>query len=111
MSANPSDAAAPAAIDYMQYPDAHGRFGDYGGTYVAETLIAPLAELDAAYQALRADPRFVAELERDLRHYVGRPSPIYHAERLSRQVGGAQILLKREDLNHTGAHKINNTIG
>ena len=97
--------------DYRAYPDARGRFGDYGGSYVAETLIAPLAELDAAYQRLRVDPAFVAEFERDLRHYVGRPSPLYHAERLSKQVGGAQILLKREDLNHTGAHKINNTIG
>ena len=109
---SPSVAAAPvAAIDYLNYPDARGRFGDYGGSYVAETLIAPLAELAAAYETLRADPAFVAEFERDLTHYVGRPSPIYHAERLSRQIGGAQILLKREDLNHTGAHKINNTIG
>jgi len=97
--------------DYLAYPDARGHFGAYGGSYVAETLVAPLAELDAAYRRLRADPAFVAEFERDLRHYVGRPSPLYHAERLSRQVGGAQILLKREDLNHTGAHKINNTIG
>ncbi len=97
--------------DYFAYPDARGRFGEYGGSYVAETLIAPLAELTSAYHALRADPAFIAEFERDLKHYVGRPSPIYHAERLSRKVGGAQILLKREDLNHTGAHKINNTIG
>jgi len=105
------DAAPAAAIDYSHYPDARGRFGDYGGSYVAETLIAPLAELAAAYEKLRVDPAFVAEFERDLRHYVGRPSPIYHAERLSKDTGGAQILLKREDLNHTGAHKINNTIG
>ena len=98
-------------IDYTQYPDAHGRFGDYGGVYVAETLMAPLAQLTAAYLRLRADPAFVAELDRDLKHYVGRPSPIYHAQRLSKKIGGAQILLKREDLNHTGAHKINNTIG
>jgi len=112
MPAKPrNDVASATTIDYMQYPDAHGRFGEYGGTYVAETLIAPLAELDAAYQALRVDPAFIAEFERDLKHYVGRPSPIYHAERLSNEVGGAQILLKREDLNHTGAHKINNTIG
>ena len=97
--------------DYTQYPDAHGRFGDYGGVYVAETLMAPLAELTDAYLRLRVDPAFIAELDRDLKHYVGRPSPIYHAERLSRKVGGAQILLKREDLNHTGAHKINNTVG
>ncbi len=93
------------------WPDAHGRFGAYGGIYVAETLIAPLEELTAAYTRLRKDPEFVAELDRDLKHYVGRPSPIYHAERLSKKVGGAQILLKREDLNHTGAHKINNTVG
>ncbi|NCT67059.1 MAG: tryptophan synthase subunit beta [Rhodanobacteraceae bacterium] len=112
MSAKPfDDAAAAAAIDYTQYPDARGRFGTYGGSYVAETLVAPLAELAAAYERLRVDPAFIAEFERDLKYYVGRPSPIYHAERLSQQVGGAQILLKREDLNHTGAHKINNTIG
>jgi tryptophan synthase beta chain len=97
--------------DYLAWPDARGRFGSYGGSYVAETLIAPLAELNATYQALRTDPAFIAEFERDLKYYVGRPSPIYHAERLSNDVGGAQILLKREDLNHTGAHKINNTIG
>jgi tryptophan synthase beta chain len=102
---------AEGEIDYEAYPDASGHFGPYGGRFVAETLIAPLAELEAAYAACRADPAFVAELERDLRHYVGRPSPIYHAERLSARVGGARILLKREDLNHTGAHKINNTIG
>jgi tryptophan synthase beta chain len=97
--------------DYLAWPDARGRFGSYGGSYVAETLIAPLAELNATYQALRTDPAFIAEFERDLKYYVGRPSPIYHAERLSNDVGGAQILLKREDLNHTGAHKINHTIG
>ncbi len=98
-------------VDYNAYPDAHGRFGNYGGSYVAETLMAPLAELTEAYLRLREDPAFIAELDRDLQHYVGRPSPIYHAERLSRHVGGARILLKREDLNHTGAHKINNTVG
>jgi tryptophan synthase beta chain len=98
-------------IDYSRYPDEHGRFGDYGGVFVAETLIAPIQELTAAYTRLRKDPAFIAELDRDLTHYVGRPSPIYHAQRLSEQTGGAQILLKREDLNHTGAHKINNTIG
>jgi len=97
--------------DFHTLPDAHGRFGAYGGVYVAETLMAPLAELTAAYERLRRDPDFIAEFDYDLKHYVGRPSPIYHAERLSRRVGGAQILLKREDLNHTGAHKINNTIG
>ena len=97
--------------DFNQWPDAHGRFGNFGGQYVAETLMAPLAELTEAYLSLREDPEFLAELDRDLTHYVGRPSPIYHAEHLSRHVGGARILLKREDLNHTGAHKINNTIG
>jgi tryptophan synthase beta chain len=97
--------------DFQSWPDAHGRFGDFGGQYVAETLMAPLAELTEAYLRLREDPEFLAELDRDLTHYVGRPSPVYHAERLSKHVGGARILLKREDLNHTGAHKINNTIG
>jgi len=98
-------------IDFSAYPDAHGRFGAYGGSFVAETLMAPLAELTQAYLRLRSDPEFIAELDHDLKHYVGRPSPIYHAERLSKKVGGAQILLKREDLNHTGAHTINNTVG
>ncbi len=98
-------------VDFNAYPDAQGRFGNYGGSYVAETLMAPLAELTEAYLRLRDDPEFIAELDRDLKHYVGRPSPIYHAERLSKQVGGARILFKREDLNHTGAHKINNTVG
>ncbi|HEY2624657.1 MAG TPA: tryptophan synthase subunit beta [Dyella sp.] len=97
--------------DFSVYPDEHGRFGNYGGSFVAETLMAPLAELTEAYLRLRQDPDFLAELDRDLKYYVGRPSPIYYAERLSQQVGGARILLKREDLNHTGAHKINNTIG
>ena len=102
---------ARAPTDYSQYPDAHGRFGPYGGIYVAETLMQPIAELTEAYLHLRKDPEFIVELDRDLKHYVGRPSPIYHAERLSKKVGGAQILFKREDLNHTGAHKINNTVG
>ena len=98
-------------IDFHAYPDAAGHFGKYGGRFVAETLMGPLQELAEAYDAARVDPAFIAEFDRDLAHYVGRPSPIYHAERLSREVGGARILLKREDLNHTGAHKINNTIG
>ena len=98
-------------IDYHATPDAAGHFGRYGGRFVAETLIGPLEDLAAAYDAARIDPDFIAEFERDLAHYVGRPSPIYHAERLSQHAGGARILLKREDLNHTGAHKINNTIG
>ncbi|MBI5614850.1 MAG: tryptophan synthase subunit beta [Gammaproteobacteria bacterium] len=92
-------------------PDEMGHFGPYGGRFVAETLIAPLAELEAAYTRYLQDPEFVAEFDRDLKYYVGRPSPLYHAERWSRELGGAQIYLKREDLNHTGAHKINNTIG
>lgn len=93
------------------YPDSSGHFGQYGGIYVAETLMGALEELNAAYQKYRDDPEFLAEFHQDLKHYVGRPSPIYHAERLSEHLGGAQIYLKREDLNHTGAHKVNNTIG
>lgn len=100
-----------AADDVDTAPDAAGHFGAYGGRYVAETLMAPLAELDAAWQKMRTDPDFVAEWEDDLAHYVGRPSPLYAARRLSEYVGGARIVLKREDLNHTGAHKINNTVG
>jgi len=93
------------------FPDAGGHFGPYGGIFVAETLMPALAELRAAYAAAQADPAFRAEFEYDLKHYVGRPSPIYHAKRWSTLLGGAQIYLKREDLNHTGAHKINNCIG
>jgi tryptophan synthase beta chain len=92
-------------------PDERGHFGPYGGIFVAETLMYPLSELTQAYRHYRCDPQFVTELDHDLTYYVGRPSPVYHAERLSRQCGGAQIFLKREDLNHTGAHKINNTVG
>src|SRR5690554_6874206 len=103
--------SSPAPPDFHAWPDAAGHFGRHGGRFVAETLMGPLEELAAAYDAARADPAFIAAFEKDLKHYVGRPSPIYHAQRLSREVGGAQILLKREDLNHTGAHKINNTIG
>jgi tryptophan synthase beta chain len=94
-----------------QQPDARGHFGPYGGTFVAETLIHALHELEAAYAQYREDPEFVREFKHELAHFVGRPSPIYHAARLSREIGGAQIHLKREDLNHTGAHKVNNTIG
>ena len=92
-------------------PDERGHFGPYGGVFVAETLIAALDELKAQYARYRDDPAFVAEFEGELAHYVGRPSPVYHAERWSRELGGAQIWLKREDLNHTGAHKVNNCIG
>ncbi len=94
-----------------QQPDSRGHFGPYGGSFVAETLIHALDELKACYAEARRDPAFDAEFRSELAHYVGRPSPIYHAARLSRELGGAQIYLKREDLNHTGAHKINNTIG
>jgi tryptophan synthase beta chain len=92
-------------------PDARGHFGPYGGVFVAETLTKALAELLAAYEQARKDPQFDAEFRYELKHYVGRPSPVYHAKRLSERCGGAQIYIKREDLNHTGAHKINNTIG
>ncbi|MBK8064950.1 MAG: tryptophan synthase subunit beta [Betaproteobacteria bacterium] len=92
-------------------PDANGHFGPYGGSFVSETLSHALEELRAAYAKYREDPEFVAEFKSELKHYVGRPSPVYHAKRWSGLLGGAQIFLKREDLNHTGAHKINNTIG
>ncbi|MFN4064070.1 tryptophan synthase subunit beta [Azoarcus communis] len=94
-----------------QFPDDRGHFGPYGGIFVAETLIPALDELRTAYAECMADPAFVAEFEYELKHYVGRPSPIYHAKRWSNLLGGAQIYLKREDLNHTGAHKVNNCIG
>ena len=94
-----------------QQPDALGHFGIYGGSFVSETLTHAIAELREAYARYQHDPQFQAEFKRELAHFVGRPSPIYHADRMSREMGGAQIYLKREDLNHTGAHKINNTIG
>ena len=99
--------------DWERYsaPDATGHFGPYGGVFVAETLRAALDELTLAYSRYREDREFQAELAWELEHYVGRPSPIYHARRLTEQAGGAQIYLKREDLNHTGAHKVNNTVG
>src|SRR5919109_503913 len=97
--------------DLVQVPNAAGRFGDFGGRYVPETLTAALDELTVAYDAAKLDPAFQKELDGLWRNYVGRPSPLYHARRLSEQAGGAQIYLKREDLNHTGAHKINNTLG
>ncbi|MCP3852454.1 MAG: tryptophan synthase subunit beta [Gammaproteobacteria bacterium] len=92
-------------------PDANGHFGQYGGVFVPETLMEPLDELKQAYTQYFNDPEFVAELDGDLAHFVGRPSPLYFAERWSRELGGAKIYLKREDLNHTGAHKVNNTVG
>lgn len=98
-------------IDWDKLPDEKGHFGPYGGCFVSETLMEALDELRDAYAKVKTDPEFQAEFDADLAHYVGRPSPVYHAERWSKQLGGAQIYLKREDLNHTGAHKINNTIG
>lgn len=92
-------------------PDESGHFGRYGGLFVAETLMGPLEDLRQAYEKYRRDSDFVAELDHELHHYVGRPTPLYHAARWSKHLGGAQIFLKREDLNHTGAHKINNTVG
>jgi tryptophan synthase beta chain len=97
--------------DYTAYPDANGRFGDYGGRYVAETLMPLVLELDRAYSAAKADPAFQAELGGYLTHFVGRPSPLYFAERMTNHFGGAKIYFKREELNHTGAHKINNCMG
>ncbi len=98
-------------IDYTQYPDAKGHFGIHGGRFVSETLMAALEDLENLYNRMKNDEQFLAEFDRDLKYYVGRPSPLYYAERWSRELGGAQIYLKREDLNHTGSHKINNTIG
>ena len=97
-------------MNYQQ-PDARGHFGPYGGAFVSETLTHAIAELNDAYAKYQNDPDFLSEFKNELAHFVGRPSPIYHATRMSREVGGAQIYLKREDLNHTGAHKINNVIG
>ena len=96
---------------YAQVPDEHGRFGPYGGKFVAETLMFALAELEDLYNKLKDDPDFLREFDLDLAHYVGRPSPLYEASRWSDMIGGGRIYLKREDLNHTGAHKVNNTIG
>jgi tryptophan synthase beta chain len=96
---------------YDAVPDLEGRFGSYGGRFVAETLMAALDELEALYNKLKSDESFQRELDADLAHYVGRPSPLYEAARWSDRIGGARIFLKREDLNHTGAHKVNNTVG
>jgi len=100
-----------STIDWSAFPDKKGHFGIYGGRFAAETLMEAIEELEAAYNQLKKDPQFQKDYDNDLRHYVGRPSPLYHAERRSKELGGAQVYLKREDLNHTGAHKINNTIG
>ena len=97
--------------DHINLPDEHGRFGDYGGVFVSETLMSALDDLSKMYETLSKDADFQAAFDYDLAHYVGRPSPLYFAERLTQKAGGAKIYLKREDLNHTGAHKINNTIG
>ncbi|MCS3903742.1 tryptophan synthase beta chain [Methylohalomonas lacus] len=108
MSANPTAVANTGA---PVLPDALGHFGIYGGRFVSETLMGPLEELQQAYERYLKDPDFHAELDYELKHFVGRPSPLYHAKRWSEKLGGAQIYLKREDLNHTGAHKVNNTVG
>ncbi|MBM1145003.1 tryptophan synthase subunit beta [Alloalcanivorax profundimaris] len=97
--------------DFGAFPDQRGHFGRFGGRFVSETLMAALDELETMYRRLKDDPEFQADFDRDLAHYVGRPSPLYLAERWTGQLGGARIWLKREDLNHTGAHKVNNTIG
>lgn len=98
-------------VNYFNYPDQKGHFGQFGGRFVSETLMAALQDLEKLYANMKNDPEFLREFDHDMAHYVGRPSPLYHAERWSRELGGAQIYLKREDLNHTGSHKINNTIG
>lgn len=98
-------------MNKKELPDEHGHFGPYGGIFVADTLMHALQELEEAYAKYRQDPNFLVELHAELKDYVGRPNPLYHARRLSQEIGGAQIYLKREDLNHTGAHKINNTVG
>src|SRR5689334_635845 len=110
---SPSSGRCAMQMGDLSYslPDEHGHFGPYGGVFVAETLIHALDELREGYLKYRGDPEFIAEFARELKHYVGRPSPVYHARRWSEKLGGAQIYLKREDLNHTGAHKINNCIG
>ena len=110
-SENRSSSEQKQAVNYNQVPDARGHFGPYGGRFVSETLIHALDELESLYRRLKDDPKFQAEIDYDLAHYVGRPSPLYFAERWTKETGGAQLYLKREDLNHTGAHKINNTIG
>lgn len=97
--------------DFSKFPDKHGHFGQFGGIFAPETLMAALEQLDQEYESVKNDPAFLKELADDLKDYVGRPTPLYYAERWSKELGGAKIYLKREDLNHTGAHKVNNTIG
>lgn len=109
--ANLQSSAAIPAESLTVMPDRGGHFGRYGGRFVAETLMGPLEELELAYHEYARDPEFLAEFEHELKQYVGRPSPLYHAEHWSKKLAGAQIYLKREDLNHTGAHKVNNTVG
>ena len=109
MNAPASIAAKPNS--WAAWPDADGRFGDYGGRYVPETLMPLVLELDRAYAAAKSDPEFQAEIDRFATHYVGRPSPLYLAERLTAHHGGGRIYLKRDELNHTGSHKVNNTVG
>ena len=108
---NQQDNLQDQVIDYTQFPDKNGHFGIHGGRFVSETLMAALEDLEKLYFRMKDDAQFLAEFDRDLAYYVGRPSPLYHAERWSKELGGAQIYLKREDLNHTGSHKVNNTIG
>ncbi len=111
MSARAEAITAASVGSETPFPDENGHFGIFGGRFVAETLIEPLRELEGAYFKYLRDPDFLAELDEDLQHYVGRPSPLYFARRLTQHAGGARIYLKREDLNHTGAHKVNNTVG
>ena len=106
----PQQSPGSGEQDYA-FPDARGHFGPYGGSFVSETLTHVLEELRKSYDRYRQDPEFIEEFHRELKHFVGRPSPVYHARRWSEMCGGAQIYFKREDLNHTGAHKVNNTIG
>lgn len=106
-----SRAVDSADVDFAAYPDARGHFGVHGGRFVSETLMGALEDLEELYGRMKNDPEFLRAFDYDMAHFVGRPSPLYHAERWSKALGGAQIYLKREDLNHTGAHKVNNTIG
>jgi tryptophan synthase beta chain len=108
---NDSQSGDTTPINYFNYPDQNGHFGKFGGRFVSETLMAALQDLEQLYNRMKDDPEFLREFDHDMAHYVGRPSPLYHATRWSKELGGAQIYLKREDLNHTGAHKVNNTIG